>query len=76
MAQKTAMQEAIEYLKLFNLEASAIILEDRFLEKEKEQISKAWDAGKHQYFSMGIPEIEFNNGDEYYNINYNETYSK
>lgn len=76
MAQQTAMQEAIEYLKLFNLEASAIILEDRFLEKEKEQISKAWDAGKHQYFSMGIPEIEFNNGDEYYNINYNETYNK
>lgn len=42
MAQQTAMQEAIEYLKLFNLEASAIILEDRFLEKEKEQIKDAY----------------------------------
>jgi Ulp1 family protease len=35
---KTAMQEAIEYLKSFNLESSAIILEDKFLEKEKEQM--------------------------------------
>jgi hypothetical protein len=45
-------------------------------EIEKEQIAKAWDAGKHQYFSLGIPEIEFNNGKEYYDINYNETYKK
>lgn len=35
---KTAMQEAIDYLREFNLEASAIILEDKFLKKEKEQI--------------------------------------
>jgi hypothetical protein len=35
---KTAMQQAIEYLKSFNLEASAIILEDKFLEKEREQM--------------------------------------
>ena len=39
---KTAMQQAIEYLKSFNLEASAIILEDKFLEKEKEQIIDAY----------------------------------
>ena len=45
-------------------------------EMEKEQIAKAWDAGKHQYFSLGIPEIEFNNGKEYYDINYSETYNK
>ena len=32
------MQQAIEYLKSFNLEASAIILEDKFLEKEREQM--------------------------------------
>jgi hypothetical protein len=43
---------------------------------EKENIAKAWDSGKHQYFSLGIPEIEFNNGEEYYNINYNQTYNK
>jgi hypothetical protein len=45
-------------------------------EMEKENIAKAWDAGKHQYFSLGIPEIEFNNGKEYYDINYNERYKK
>ena len=39
---KTAMQEAIDYLREFNLEASAIILEDKFLEKEKEQIVDAY----------------------------------
>lgn len=43
---------------------------------EKDNIAKAWDAGKHQYFSLGIPEIEFNNGKEYYDINYNITYKK
>jgi hypothetical protein len=43
---------------------------------EKENIAKAWDSGKHQYFSLGIPEIEFNDGKEYYDINYNETYNK
>lgn len=36
------MQEAIDYLREFNLEASAIILEDKFLEKEKEQIVDAY----------------------------------
>ena len=70
MAQQTAMQEAIKYLKLFNLEASAIILEDKFLEKEKEHIAKAWDAGYYGYFSLGMREIEFNNGEEYYEKNY------
>jgi hypothetical protein len=45
-------------------------------EMEKNNIAKAWDAGKHQYFSLGIPEIKFNNGEEYYDINYNETYKK
>lgn len=35
MAQQTAMQQAIDYLKSFNLEASAIIIEDKFLEKEE-----------------------------------------
>ena len=56
-----------------------IIYEDKINQAkamEKEQIAKAWDSGKHQYFSLGIPEIEFNNGKEYYDINYNETYNK
>ena len=39
------MQEAIEYLKSFNLEASAIILEDKFLEIEKKQHETTFHRG-------------------------------
>lgn len=49
---------------------------DQAKQMEKEQIAKAWDAGYYGYFSLGIREIEFNNGEEYYDINYNETYIK
>ena len=42
---KTAMQEAIEYLKSFNLEASAIILEDKFLEMERKQHETTFHRG-------------------------------
>jgi len=42
---ETAMQQAIEYLKLFNLEASAIILEDKFLEIEKKQHETTFHRG-------------------------------
>jgi len=66
MAQQTAMQEAIKYLKSFNLEASAIILEDKFLEKEKEQIINAC--------------VKFGNNNgvdiDDYEEYYNETYNK
>ena len=58
------MQEAIDYLREFNLEASAIILEDKFLEKEKEQIIDAFEQG-----------IEFafpTNGSYYYNQTFNQ----
>lgn len=39
------MQEAIDYLREFNLEASAIILEDKFLEKEKKQHETTFHRG-------------------------------
>lgn len=66
MAQQTAMQEAIEYLKLFNLEASAIILEDKFLEKEKGQIINAC-------IKFGnLNGVDIDDYEEYYN----ETYKK
>jgi hypothetical protein len=42
---ETAMQQAIEYLKSFNLEASAIILEDKFLEIEKKQHETTFHRG-------------------------------
>lgn len=61
---KTAMQEAIDYLREFNLEASAIILEDKFIEKEKEQIIEAFEQG----LEFGFP----TNGSNYFNKTYNQ----
>lgn len=69
MAQ-TAMQEAIEYLKLFNLEASANILEDRFLEKEKGQIIDAYCLGDHGYGPDDGTQERM--AKEYYNETYNQ----
>ena len=72
------MQELIEYLN-GDTYAGICDIKDRaeeLLEKEKDNIAKAWDAGYYGYFSLGIREIEFNNGEEYYKINYNETYNK
>ena len=79
MKQKTAVEWLIHELNtrqkpLDNSQIDMLLEEAK--EIEKENIAKAWDAGKHQYFSLGIPEIEFNNGKEYYDINYNETYKK
>lgn len=79
MAQQTAMQELIEWLEVGwkDEDAETIIKKaNQLLPTEKEHISKAWDAGYYGYFSLGIREIEFNNGEEYYDINYNETYNK
>ena len=61
---KTAMQEAIEYLKSFNLEASAIILEEKFIEKEKKQIINAWIATDNELQRLAA--------EEYYNQTYNQ----
>lgn len=70
MAQ-TAMQEAIKYLKSFNLEASAIILEDKFLEKEKEQIMKAVNRGYDE--GCKFPgDMTLKNAEQYYNDTYTQ----
>jgi hypothetical protein len=82
MAQQTAMQQAISHYEKLAERGSdqawliAEYLKENYLELEKEHIAKAWDAGYYGYFSLGIREIEFNNGEEYYKINYNETYNK
>ena len=68
---KTAMQEAIDYLREFNLEASAIILEDKFLEKEKEQIMNAYLKGDNNgcgCYDFSTP-IDARN---YYNETFNQ----
>lgn len=75
MAQQTTIDWLLEEWPALKYQLPTWLIEQAKA-MEKNQISKAWDAGKHQYFSMGIPEIEFNNGDEYYNINYNEAYRK
>jgi hypothetical protein len=64
---KTAMQEAIDYLIEFNLEASAIILEDKFLEKEKEQIIDAYKSG------VKLIAGDIDDASNYY---YNQTYNQ
>ena len=81
--RQTAMQEMIEWaisLKHNQQQCTDLIVvkskAEELLAMEKDQIAKAWDAGFYGYFSLGIREIEFNNGEEYYNINYNKTYTK
>ena len=61
------MQEAIDYLIEFNLEASAIILEDKFLEKEKEQIIDAYKSG------VKLIAGDIDDASNYY---YNQTYNQ
>jgi hypothetical protein len=81
MAQ-TAMQMAISHYEKLSERGSdeayvvAKYLKENYLLLEKEDIAKAWNVGYYGYFSLGIREIEFNNGEEYYKINYNETYNK
>ena len=90
MAQQTAVQWLLSELQIRLLKIKSEpngIVRERMINSflidaeqaeaiEKEQIAKAWDAGYYGYFSLGIREIKFNNGEEYYDINYNEIYNK
>ena len=71
---KTAMQEAIEYLKSFNLEASAIILEDKFLEIEKKQHETTF----HRGINIGAlnPELDIEGRKESAKHYYETTFDK
>ena len=71
---KTAMQEAIEYLKSFNLEASAIILEDKFLEMEKKQHETTF----HRGINIGAlnPELDIEGRKESAKHYYETTFDK
>jgi hypothetical protein len=68
---KTAMQQAIEYLKSFNLVSSANILEDKFLEKEREQIIAAHEQGCDDFLQERHYNATYGKG--YYNQTYNQT---
>lgn len=69
MAEQTAMQKLI-----INLESIGITIpqgvEMVYLKLEKEQISKAWDDGNHQYFCSIRTNEDFDNGYEYYEEQY------
>lgn len=62
------MQEAIEYLRKYNLLSAATILEDAFIEKEKQQIIKAHNHGYNNCEDGLVRWI----AEDYYN----ETYGK
>jgi 2,3-bisphosphoglycerate-independent phosphoglycerate mutase len=70
-AMKTAMQELIEKLKSkgggmeIYLNANTQIINES-LEKEKEQIIKAWEDGDYAYFYSKETGRDFDNGEEYY----------
>lgn len=73
MAQQTAVQMLLEYINKHGFDMEYEI-EASFLEHEKEQIIRAWDAG---YGSNDIDEeYEINeslfNADDYYNETYGE----
>jgi hypothetical protein len=70
---KTAMQELLEWHRLSMRsysETNKMI--EALLEKEKEQITKAWDDGDYAYFYNKETGRDFENGEEYYNQTYNQ----
>ena len=68
---KTAMQELIEHL---SQEQNGIkLLAQSLLEKEKEQIKNAWDAGMSEGIGTTMADLDWDG--EFINY-YNETYNK
>ena len=68
---KTAMQELIEHL---SQEQNGIkLLAQSLLEKEKEQIKDAWDAGMSEGIGTTMADLDWDG--EFINY-YNETYNK
>jgi hypothetical protein len=69
---KTAMQVAIEHFKNINYDLVNVPIKnvphilEQFLEKEKEQIIKAWEDGDYAYFYSKETGRDFDNGEEYY----------
>ena len=80
MAQQTAMQTLIAWgdemllkhpQKILSF-GEAIDKAVELLQMEKEQIVKAWDDGDYAYFYSKETGRDFDNGEEYYNENYNK----
>lgn len=58
------MQEAIEYLRKYNLLSAAAILEDKFLLKERKQIIDSFNQDLYGGLSG---HIKYEDGEQYYN---------
>jgi hypothetical protein len=65
---KTAMQELMDEVR--KLRKNGFSVDDKYLqgllEKEKEQIVKAWEDGDYAYFYSKETGRDFDNGEEYY----------
>lgn len=74
MAQQTNLT-AVEWL-IEQLQAPCRGIPSHIIEQakqmEKEQIVKAWDDGDYAYFYSKETGRDFDNGEEYYNENYNK----
>jgi hypothetical protein len=76
---KTAMQDAIEHFKNINYDLVNVPIQnvpnilEQFLEKEKEQIKDAWDAGMSEGIGTMMADLDWDG--EFINY-YNETYTK
>ena len=71
---KTALQELITELKRvedYPMMPFVIKTANDLLEKEKEQIVKAWEDGDYAYFYSKETGRDFDNGEEYYKDVYN-----
>ena len=64
------MQELIEHIDIEMKQKGIIPNWDMYLEKEKEQITKAWDDGDYAYFYSKETGRDFDNGEDYFNEKY------
>lgn len=73
------MQDAIEHFKNINYDLVNVPIQnvpnilEQFLEKEKEQIKDAWDAGMSEGIGTMMADLDWDG--EFINY-YNETYTK
>jgi hypothetical protein len=70
---KTVMQELIEHLDIEMKQKGIIPNWDMYLEKEKEQIKDAWDAGMSEGIGTMMADLDWDG--EFINY-FNETYGK
>jgi len=71
MEKQTALMQAIDYLRKHNLLSAAVMLEDRFLAIEKQQIVEAYEKGKKNNPLQGFhTNTVFMNGNQYFESTY------